>query len=394
MTDLPQDSDESRVATGVAEAELGRAVIALIRHEPFFGHLLSGINRDVSDRTETVGVSFRNGRPVLSVNPEFFVNGVDQDNQRSAVIKHEVLHLLLNHATRRDTKRHDPQLFDLAADLVVNQMMGNHWQLPPGAVLLDSFSFELPPNQTLEWYYQKLGEHRDEISSEMEPGHSDHGDWDEQQDAESEIVENELARAVQDAKEQAGDTFGLLPQEIQELANRFVRDSDSLVDWRRVVRLFTTSSRQTRISNTLRRPSKRYGTYPGTKVKRFQRVAVVVDTSGSVKQDALSRFFTEVHDIWRQGSQVTVIEADNLVRKSWEYRGSTPPKFQGRGGTKFDPALQWVADARPRFDATIYFTDGKASAPTVSTGTKLLWVLPADGSDVVLDGHRVVKLTP
>ena len=378
----------------VAEAELARAVIALIRHEPFFGHLLSGINRDVSDRTETTGVSFRNGRPVLSVNPEFFLHGVGEDAQRSAMVKHEVLHLLLDHASRRNAQRRDPQLFDLAADLVVNQLMGDHWPLPPGAIVLDSFDFDLPANQTLEWYYQKLVEHSDEISPDVEPGHSDHSDWGEQQDADSASAKNEFARAVEDAKERSGDAFGLLPQEIQELANSFVRESDSSVDWRRVIRLFTTSSRQTRISNTLRRPSKRYGTYPGTKVKRYHRVAVVIDTSGSVNQDALSRFFTEVQAIWRQGSQVTIVEADNLVRKTWEFRGLTPGRLKGRGGTKFDPALQWVADANPKFDAAIYFTDGKAQAPTVRPGCKMLWVLPDDGRADVLDGHRVVKLNP
>ena len=50
-----------------AADELSRAVVRLIRGEPFFGHLLSGVNRDLSARTPTAGVSFRDGRPLLSV---------------------------------------------------------------------------------------------------------------------------------------------------------------------------------------------------------------------------------------------------------------------------------------------------------------------------------------
>lgn len=45
-----------------AESELSRAVLTLIGEEPFFGHLLSGINREFRGRTESLAVSFRNGR--------------------------------------------------------------------------------------------------------------------------------------------------------------------------------------------------------------------------------------------------------------------------------------------------------------------------------------------
>ena len=85
-----------------AADEVGRAVITLIREEPFFGHLLSGINREITEDQTSVGVTFRSGRPLLRINPEFFVNKLPVDGQRSAVIKHEVLHLLLNHPGRFD----------------------------------------------------------------------------------------------------------------------------------------------------------------------------------------------------------------------------------------------------------------------------------------------------
>lgn len=376
-----------------ANDELGRAVIALIREEPFFGHLLSGINRDISDETTGAGVSLRKGRPLLSVNPGFFVNELDVDGQRSAVIKHEVLHLLLNHHGRFDVERMDAQVFDLAADLVVNQLIGEKWPLPPESIELDSFNFPLPPDMSLEWYYGELMAHRDEIPEDLEPGHSDHSQWGPGDESEDAIAQHELARAMRTAKERAGQGFELLPAQIQELVDSLIAELQPSVDWRRVIRMFTTSSRRTRIANTLRRPSKRYGTYPGIKVKRFQRLAVVVDTSGSINESSLGEFFTEVRAIWRQGSEVTIIEADNKVRASWPYTGKAPPKAQGRGGTKFDPALEWIADAVPPFDAALYFTDGKAPAPTVTTPCAVLWVLSADGDDRALTGRRVVKLS-
>lgn len=377
-----------------ANEEVGRAVIALIREEPFFGHLLSGINRKITDETPSAGVSFRNGRPLLAINPDFYLNELPLDGHRSAVIKHEVLHLLLDHSGRFDSRLMDQQLYDLAADLVINQLIGEKWPLPPGAIHLGSFDFPLPPDMTLEWYYRTLLEHSDEIPKDMRPEHSDHEQWAEgDDDDEAPIARHELARAASDAKDRSGDDFALLPESVQELVESLVDELQPTVDWRRVIRLFTEASRRTRISNTLRRPSKRYGTYPGIKVKRLHRLAVIIDTSGSVKQEALGEFFAEVRAIWRQGSEVVVIEADNVVRNTWEFRGESPDKMKGRGGTQFDPALQWVVDSHPPFDAAIYFTDGKANAPTVRPRCGVLWVLPSGGDPQSLQGQRVVRLS-
>ena len=374
-----------------AEAELSRSVLTLIRAEPFFGHLLSGINRGVRGDTETVGVSFREGRPLLSVNPQYFVEGLPNDAQRVAAIKHEVLHLLLNHAGRESHQQRDKQLYDLATDLVVNQMIGK-WPLPDGAITLDSFEFELLENQTVEWYYEELKKHAEEISEEMEPEHSDHGEWSEQDEVSETVADNEMARITRGARDRAGERFNDTPDEIKALVDSWVRQLEPKVDWRRVIRMFTASSRRTRVSNTLRRPSKRYGTYPGIKVKRFHRLAVILDTSGSIDDALLATFFAEVRSIWRQGSEVTVIEADASVQQTWIYRGHTPEDIGGRGGTRFDPALSFVAEASPAFDAAIYLTDGKAQPPTVNPGCKVLWVLPANGSEKALRDQRIVRL--
>jgi len=377
-----------------ANDEIGRAVVALIREEPFFGHLLSGINRKVSSETESAGVSFRNGRPLLLVNPDFFVNGLPIDGQRSAVIKHEVMHLVMDHAARFDAALMDQQIYDLAADLVINQLMGEKWPLPPGAITLDSFDFELPADQTLDWYYRTLWENREQVPEELQPEHSDHDQWSEGDSSEGAIGRHELAKAVSDAKQRSGENFALLPEQIQDWVESLIDDLQPSVDWRRVIRLFTEASRRTRVTNTLRRPSKRYGTYPGIKVKRLHRLAVIIDTSGSVPQEALGEFFGEVRAIWRQGSEVMIIEADNQVRHTWEYRGEPPANTRGRGGTMFDPALKWVSEANPAFDAAIYFTDGKAGAPTVRPRCGVLWVLPHDGDAQTLHNQRLVRLAP
>ena len=51
----------------------------------------------------------------------------------------------------------------------------------------------------------------------------------------------------------------------------------------------------------MKRISKRYGTRPGIKIKRYQRLAVAVDTSGSIKENDFVIFFNEIHSMWKQG---------------------------------------------------------------------------------------------
>ena len=129
-----------------------------------------------------------------------------------------------------------------------------------------------------------------------------------------------------------------------------------------------------------RRVSKRYGTYPGVKIKRYQRLAVVVDTSGSIQRDDLELMFGEIHGMWRQGAGIDVVECDAAVQHTWQYRGRLPDKIHGGGGTAFDPAFQWLrANRMTKYDGCIYLTDGYAPKPTVRPPCKLLWLVTESG---------------
>ena len=126
------------------------------------------------------------------------------------------------------------------------------------------------------------------------------------------------------------------------------------------------SSRRTYLRNTLRRPSKRYGTTPGIKVRRRHQVIVAVDTSGSITDAMLSLVFAEIHQLYRQGAEITVVECDAAVHGTWAYRGEPPSSTGGGGGTAFDPAIAWANALPRRPDALIYLTDGYAARPVLT----------------------------
>jgi predicted metal-dependent peptidase len=188
-------------------------------------------------------------------------------------------------------------------------------------------------------------------------------------------IEDAVFRSVQRVKV---EQYGTLPAGIRAYIDALIASRKPQVNWRRVLRLFLGSSRRTYLKETLRRPSKRYGTTPGIKVRRRHRVLVAVDTSGSVRQEELALFFSEIAHIWRQGAELRVVECDVAIHKTWDYRGKLPTTVSGRGGTSFEAPIRYANDDfHP--DALIYFTDGYAPTPTKPSRAPLLWVITRDG---------------
>ncbi len=395
--------------------EVSRGIVTLLLKEPFYGHLLSGVVRRIDDKIPTAAVSLTPGGLHLIVNPEFFMKELKKD-ERVAVIKHEALHLLFRHLYRPLIQHGDPKLFNIAADLVVNQHVAP-WPLPAMAVTLRQFpDMGLEANQTLEWYYDKFktlkqamdaGKETGAPKSEEalqralgEPQQGDHSFWyagggEGFGDAGPEssggpplteglrqALEAELERHLLRARDRAASKgWGLLPAEIRTELEAIAQRRKPQLDWKRTLRLFASSGYRTEVIPTHRRMSKRFGTFPGIRIRRKQRLAVVIDTSGSISEAVLEVFFREIHGIWKNDAEVIVVECDAAVQRTYRYKGEAPRAVQGGGGTRFDPALDWVREPRNGpFDACIYLTDGCASEPETRPRCPLLWVVTADGS--------------
>ena len=327
-----------------------------------------------------------------------------------AVIKHESLHLLFKHLFRADLGKYDRFLFNIAADLVVNQFIGS-WKLPDSAVTLRSFpDLELKQNQTLEWYYEKLIKLRgsrdsfpksaDALSKIQDQTiHSDHSRWGVSKDAKGQVdayaAETELDRMIIQARDRTPSKYhGTIPGEINTLIDALIENRKPKVDWRRTLKIFATNSRRTYIYSTMHRISKRYGTRPGIKVKQFQKIAVAIDTSGSVSDSDLGIFFTEIDAMYKQGAEIVVIECDAEVQRTYNYNGQLPSEVTGRGGTVFDPVFAFLRSNRlTRYDGCIYLTDGYADEPTIRPPCPLLWVITSNGdAGEHLRFGRIIKL--
>ncbi len=386
------------------------AVTQLLLKEPFYAHLLGNLSREISNRTPTIGLEKTQGGYSLIVNPEYFDQVLTTREQRVAAIKHEALHFVFSHVFRAEKFEHQ-EAYNLAADLVVNQYL-EPWPSLPDAFtleLLDEVGVWMNRDESVEYYYEELlkileqneggdgddgessgvgGMLQESMSANSQRG--DHQFWANQSadDAEQNQHDEMLSQAAQRSQD-----WGKLPGPLQQLINAMLERREPQVDWRRSLRLFAASSGRTRVAHTMKRRSKRYGTRPGTRIKRYSKLAIALDTSGSVDDDTLSTFFSEIHSIWKHGAEVVIIECDAEVQRAYPYRGQTPQDVAGRGGTAFDPVFEHLNQNRhQQFDGCIYLTDGWADTPAIRPPCKVLWVICSDGTDDYVNFGPAIQL--
>ncbi len=404
--------------------EISRCIIQMLISEPYYAHFLSGIVRNITEEIPTAAVGLNNTKVTLYINPIFFLKELTTFSSRVAVIKHETLHLLFKHLFRQDLKKYESKLFNIAADLVVNQFIGK-WDLPKSAVTLSSFpDLDLIENESLEWYYNKIlnlkrkldksesknSKQRNSTDNKNFPtesanalkeilngkSHSDHSKWGYSEDIPlSKHAETELDRLIVQTTERiSADQYQSLPISIKELIRVIIEKRKPKVNWKRALKIFSASSRKTKLHLTSKRISKRYGTIPGIKIRRNQKLAIAIDTSASIPINDFNIFFSEIHSIWQNGSVIEVIECDDVIQRTYDYKGEFPKFVEGRGGTAFDPVFNYINSNRNiKYDGCIYLTDGYAYEPEIKPRCKVFWVITPDGEvGPHLKYGRVVKI--
>lgn len=423
---------------------VNKAVVQLLLDEPFYGHYLTAVVKTLDTAQPRTQISFDNHLAFkIEVSPEQWRTSTTP--QRVGILKHQCLHLIYKHPTQM-LDYANKTLFSIAADLEVNQY------LTPAQHAADALTLDHFPGLTLksfagsDYYYQQLlalyqqthgnGGAHDGAMCEANAGYkiesnanqtspeadqalqtllqaqdgplSEHQNWHRCCQTTNEndcisanrlLLERNLDTTTTACTQRLQSAYyqflpATLVTYLEQLRHRFAPS----VNWRLAMRLFQASGQRTRLKTTLKRPSKRYGTTPGIKLQALCQLSVVIDTSGSIRDDDLQRFFDEIYHLAHTQSLITMIEADAEVQRHYRYRQTAPPRqIQGRGGTQFDPAIQF-ANQHP-CDALIYLTDGYASAITISPRMPVMWLITPNGCEPgdkywqQLPG-RVVKMNP
>jgi predicted metal-dependent peptidase len=163
--------------------------------------------------------------------------------------------------------------------------------------------------------------------------------------------------------------------------------------WRMLLARYMTA--MARDDYSYSRPSRREGTAILPSLRSHQvDLAVVIDSSGSISEEEMNEFVSEINAIKGQmRARILLQTCDAEVNpdgpwlfEPWE-EIELPEQLKGGGGTSFIPALAWADRLDRQPDLLLYFTDAEGEFPQREPAYPVLWLVK--GKAGVPFGQRV-----
>ena len=365
--------------------QLSRISKTLIFSEPFYGIFLIGLQKEVTKDCDTAGVGKHGIGMRLVINPDFFAELSELHQQ--GLLKHELLHIAFGHLILAD-KYPDKKLFNIAADIEINQYIDRN-MLPAGGLTLDTFKeLRLPRKAGTGEYYKLLQQTMDKkgnsscdalqnILDQMN-GNSQycHKHWEEVTElpeASKKLVQKQYEHQMKTTAEEIQKKHGTIPGELAEIIERLFKVEPPKFNWKQYLKRFINNASKIYTKKLRRKYNKRYSGNPGLKIKHRNHVLVGVDTSGSVSSKELVEFMNELVHMHRTGNKITVAQFDTQLTSVEEFNPKKHWEIKGRGGTCFQPVTDHYNDPKNRYSAFICLTDGEAPNPD-NCPKNALWV--------------------
>ena len=384
------------------EFKIQKARSDLITTQPFFGTLALRLRVKEIDHPKitvmaTDGKYLYYNKKAIKAMPQQQVMGV---------VAHEVLHCALQHMFRRRHRNHEK--WNKACDYVINSvLLKERFSLPEGRLFHDKYS-----GMSSEEVYEKLPN-----NPPPKGKGSNAGAWDFGSCHDPSVPDKDGNVASQAEIEQRSVDWNLATQQaalVAKNAGKLPGDLDRMVSdtlkpqipWREQLWGYLNKTRPGRIS--WNRPNRRTLSVatadgrlipmclPSRTVEPTGEIVIAVDTSGSVSENELQHFSAEISQIHKtiQPEKTTILYIDSSIADPVEEFGPLDDcklHHRGGGGTRFEPAFEWMKENNPSPDAFIYLTDGYASWPEEYTLCPCLWVItnneikPPWGELIILD---------
>ncbi len=406
-------ADQPDAALQPILTKLAAARTRLIMERPFLGALVMHLPLKVGgDGCATTGTDAQ----AFYFNPKFVENLSLAQTQ--FVLAHEAMHCAMGHPQRRNHRM--KRRWDVACDHAVNLILIEEGLKPPLHGILADQNFMtlsaeeiyplIPEDTPEESFDQHLfdndneqGASPDQDERQDDPEGGEAGGQGKEGQSEAEQQQGSGSQASQKPNE-------LSPSEREELAEQWknrlaaaaqaarqagklsqsmMRWVDGLLapslPWRALLaRFFAINQRD---DYSWRRPSRREGDalLPRLSSEGIEVVAAI-DTSGSISDDELREFVTELDALKGQvRARVTLLACDNQVAGNapWEFEPwdtvQLPSGLEGGGGTDFRPVFDWVEHENRSPDMLVYFTDAEGDFPKLPPNYPVIWLVKGKG---------------
>lgn len=394
-----------------AERRLKRVKITLMRNPKFA--LWSGILMlGKTEVVDNIPTACTNGRDEKYGRQ--FIEGLD-DKELGFVVLHENLHKAFRHLfIWRKLYDENPRMANAACDYVINLMIvkGDAQEqvvsMPRknGKIygLLDQRFDKMNAKQV----FDILKQEQEQSGGEGEGGEGDENfdnhDWGGAQELSQEEVK-ELEKEVDQALRQGqithqkvnGTGAGGMGRELGDLL-------EPQIDWREVLREFVKSTCSAKDASSWRKVNRRYlsgDVYMPTLIgEKIGRIAIGIDTSGSIGGRELDRFLSEVKCIAEDVHPefVDLIYWDSEVAAHEEYDESSvanivsSTKPAGGGGTDPTSMMRYLKEKDITPECIVMLTDGYISDWGGEWNAPILWAICNGASDVFAPCGKTVHI--
>ena len=393
------------------ETRLKKAHIALMKHKDtalYSGIILMGTSKVVDNcpTAYTDGVNKRYGRK--------FVEELSEP-ELQALVLHENLHVALNHIGRfRQKFEEDPQLMNVCADYVVNDIIvsigdTNFLKLPEGGLydrkyhnwsvneVYKDLKKKKDEQQSYQDSYDPCTETGDDGVGDLKPlDEHDFGASENMTIEEKKAVAKDIDDALREGQILAGKLGGKTPRSIDELLQ-------PKVDWKAELREFISSSIKGNDEYTWRKFNKRLMAndiyMPSMENESIGELVVAIDTSGSIGTVELTEFATELVSI------CNTVTPEKIRVVWWDYDVHGEQSFnvddygniahllkpKGGGGTRLSCVSDYIVKENIDAEAVVVFTDGYLESDVRWEVTTPTLVLSTENRHLDLPVQRVIS---
>jgi predicted metal-dependent peptidase len=416
--------------------------VKLIYENPFYGQLMMQFEKVEDPKLPApMGVSIEDGVIKLYYNEKFLneIMEIEKNDKGSpyepllAICEHECMHIIFKHIIRCQDRSDvvllngmPIRLWNVATDIAINQLITK--RMPSCGLTPEKLGVD--KGHKAEKYYELLkkkmkkappqqcsgsgsgknqknddgsgGGSGDESDSKDQNGGNSgsqcldtHDGWkevaseaDKQSELENQVIKNAIKKAYEQSKK-FGNTPSSVIEEVKELLK------PSVVPWRQILRQFVGQAVKVMELSTWKKVNRRFGeAQKGHNSIKSIRIAVAVDTSGSISEDDFQDFINEILSIKSSyPSEIEIIEADCAVHKIYKLQKQVDTKFKGRGGTSFKPVFEHYESKESKFkpNLLIYLTDLYGDFPGYKPKYPVIWCATKNSDSNVPFG-KIVKI--
>ena len=359
--------------------KISQAKARLLVNYPYFGTLASKLELVLNNDIE----AFKSDGIKLEYNSEYIEKL--ELSEMEFIFANGAMHASLAHEARRNDR--SAWLWQMATDMAINDMLvENGLDMPYGAQYRKRFAGLYAEEIYAELKADILREDEDleyeaDNADDIEDKKDDRRDKPQTQQQTVEELQEEILQEQLLAEE----AIALLEKEFKKgevpssIERFFSIDYVRKIDWREELK--SALDRYFRDDYTLLPPSKKllsYGIYLPSSISQTFRLVIAVDSSGSVNEELLNSFLSEVNFLMSlvQNYAIELLVCDDKIHshKTFYTGDSLDVELKGGGGTDFRPVFRFVEENFDDVKLLLYFTDLEGTFPSEPPNYEVKWV--------------------